>query len=323
MKLLLRPVETAVAVIVLSFSTLVVPAQSLAAAHTLARQGKADAAIAQTRGVLAGSPGNADAHELLCRLSRSIDRFDDAIRECETAVSLQPGNSGFVLELARSYGAKADHAGALTGMRMVGRIRDSFERAAQLDPKSVDALSDLGEFDVEAPSFVGGGLERARAIAAQLRPLSPERADRLTGMIAAKAGDTAAANAAFGEELAVSHSPEAYVDIAVYRKKRKDTAGAAASAVLAIQKDTAHGPDTIDAAQVLMDLHANLDVAEKGLRDYLAHEQVSAVVPAAKVHTMLGRLMQARGDAAGARDQFNQALTLAAGYEPARKALRP
>ena len=59
------------------------------------------------------------------------DHFDDAIHECEVARDLQSGNSSAELELARTYGAKADHAGALTGMRMVGRIRDSFEKAVQ------------------------------------------------------------------------------------------------------------------------------------------------------------------------------------------------
>ena len=59
------------------------------------------------------------------------------------------------------------------------------------------------------------------------------------------------------------------------------------------------------------------------MRDYLADPQVSGVMPGARVHTMLGRLLQARGDTAGARDQFTRALALAASYEPARKALRP
>ena len=300
----------------------VAAAQSLAIAHSLARQGKVDAAAAQARGVLAGSPKSAEAHELLCLLDRSIDRFDDAIRECEAARDLQPNSSPIVLELARTYGSKADHSGALTGMRMVGRIRDTFEHAAQLDPKSIDALSDLGEFYVEAPSLVGGGFDRARAVLAQLRPLSVARADRLAGMIAAKSGDFAAADAAYAAEVAIAHTPESYVDTAVYQRKRKNFTAAEAGAVLAIEKDTAHGPDTVDAAQVLIDLKRNTDAAEKALRDFLAHDQVDLVMPAAKAHTMLGQLFQAGGDSAAAHEQFSQALALAADYDPARKALR-
>ncbi len=316
------PRQIATAVLLLGF-TAAAHTQSLATAHTFARQGKADAAIAQARGVLTASPHNADAHNLLCLLFRSIDRFDEAVHECEAARDLNPGNSTVTLELARTYGAKADHAGALTGMRMVGRIRDNFEKAAQLDPKNVDALSDLGEFYVEAPGIVGGGLDKARSVEIQLRALSPERAHRLAGMIASKAGDTQSADTEFAAAINLTHSPESYVDLAVDKRKHKDWTAAEANAVLAIQKDTAHGPDTIDAAQVLIDIHRSGNIAEQGLRAYLTHEQVSAVVSGARVHTMLGELLQARGDTAGARDQLHQALALAGNYEPARKVLRP
>lgn len=308
-------------VVALLCCSMTASAQTMSAAHALAREGKADAAIAQARGVLTGSPRSADAHELLCLLYRSIDHFDEAVHECEVARDLEPNNSAITLELARTYGAKAEHAGTLTGMRMVGRIRDSFEHAAQLDPKSVEALSDLGEFYVEAPALVGGGLDKARGIAAQLRPLSAERADRLAGMIATKSGDTEAATAAYAQELAVGHTPEAYVDLAVFARKRKDWAAVEANAIAALKRDTAHGADTIDAAQLLIDIKRRPDLAEKALRDYLAHDQASAVMPAARVHTMLGRLLQAEGNAAGAREQFQTALALASTYDAARKAL--
>lgn len=296
-------------------------AQSIAQARALARQGKADAAIAQARAVVTGSPGSFEAHELLCTLYRSVAHYDEAIHECEVASTLQPGSSAAELELARTYGAKADHAGALTGLRMVGRIRDSFEKAAQLDPKSVDALSDLGEFYVEAPGMVGGGVDRARAIVVQLRPLSPARAHRLAGMIAAKSGDTATANAEFAAELASASTPEAYVDLAVYNRKRKQWSAAETNAVLAIQKDTAHGPDTVDAAETLLAIKRSLPTAQQGLQDYLSHEQRAAVLPAAHVHTLLGDVLEAEGNHAAAQQQFQEALTLAADYEPARKAL--
>ncbi len=298
-----------------------VPAQTIAQARALAHQSKADAAISQARAVVAASPRSFEAHKLLCQLFRSINHFDDAIHECEAARDLQSGNSAAELELARAYGAKADHAGALTGMRMVGRIRDSFEKAAQLDPKNIDALSDLGEFYVEAPGLVGGGADKARAIIAQLRPLSPARSHRLAGMLAAKSGDYQTADAEFAAELAAAPTPEAYVDLAVYNRKRKNWAAAESNAVLAIQKDTVHGPDTIDAAENLLLIKRSLPIAQQALLDYLAHDQRSIVLPAAHVHTLLGEILQAQGNSASAQQQFQQALTFAADYEPARKAM--
>ena len=297
-------------------------AQGLAAARSLAHQGKADASIAEAQKVTSATPQNAEAEVLLCKLHGSIDQFDEAIAACEAAHGAQPGNAAYTLELARAYGAKADHAGAFTGMRMVGRIRDNFEAAARQDPKNVDALSDLGEFYVEAPGLVGGGLDRARQLATQLAPLSPARAARLEGMIDAKAGDIAAADTAYARELAVQHSAEAYVDLANYYRKRKLWDQAEQHAVLAIEKDGARGPDSIDAARVLIELKRNRAAAEKALRGYLAHEQMSTVAQYPRVHVMLGQLLQQNGDSAGAQDQFSQALALAGDYNAARKALR-
>lgn len=305
------------------FSSLSVPAsaQGIASARSLAQQGKVDAAIAAAQKAIASGSGNADAQELICKLYSSIDQFDQAIAACEAAHTAQPGNSAYTLELARAYGAKADHAGAFTGMRMVGRIRDAFEAAVRQDPKNVDALSDLGEFYVDAPGLVGGGLDRARQLVSQLAPLSPARAARLEAMIDAKAGDTATADAAYTREISVQHSAEAYVDLANYDRKRKLWDQAEQNAVLAIEKDGARGPDSIDAARILIDLKRNSAAAERALRGYLAHDQTSAVAQFARAHVMLGQLLQQRGDSAGAEDQFQQALALASNYSAARKAL--
>lgn len=300
----------------------VAAAQSLAIARASARQGEADAAIAETRRILAGTPQSAESHELLCLLYGSVDEFDAAIHECEAARDLQPSSSPYVLQLARAYGAKADHAGAFTGMRMVGKIHDNFELAAQLNPKSVEALSDLGEFYVEAPGVVGGGVDKARSIVGRLQPLSAARAHRLAGMIAAHVGDTTMAEAEFAKESGLEHSPEAYVDLANYYRKRKLWDQAAQNAVLAIEKDEKRGPDSVDAARILLEMKRDLPVAQKALREYLAAPQATLVKPAAKVHTMLGQALAETGDHAGAQQQYTAALALARDYAPAKKAMR-
>ncbi len=296
--------------------------QTLSQAKQQAREGKVDAAVASLRNVLSADPRNAEAHRLLCNVYASVDQLDAAIRECESAASLMPDSSSVILDLAHVYGSKADHSGALTGMRMVGKIRSSFERAVQLDGRSVDALSDLGEFYVEAPSIAGGGLDKARALVPRLQAVSPARAHRLAGMIAAKEDNDAAAETEFQAELAVAHSPEAYVDLANFERHRKRYDEAAAAARTAIQKDAGRGGDTVDAAHLLLQMKRDLPVAQDGLRRFLATPHpASRVAPYAKVHTMLGESLQSSGDSNGARAQFSAALALAADYAPAKRAL--
>jgi tetratricopeptide (TPR) repeat protein len=52
-----------------------------------------------------------------------------------------------------------------TALGQASKARQSFEKAVELDPKNSDAVNDLFEFYLEAPGFVGGGLDKAAQIA--------------------------------------------------------------------------------------------------------------------------------------------------------------
>jgi tetratricopeptide (TPR) repeat protein len=288
-------------------------AQSLAAAKADARVGKVDAAIAD----LSALPKTAATHSLLCSLYGSIEKRDAAISECEAALATD-ASSDNALALARTYGDKASHSGALTGLRMVGKIRGNFERAVQLDPNSVEALSDLGQFYVDAPGTFGGGTDKANALVTRLQPLSPARAHRLAGMIAVKAKDDKTAEQEFSAAITAAHTPESYVDLANFYRNHKQPERAGEQAKLAISHDPRHGLDTLDAVAILLDLKLETKTAQDALRAYLATPQ-TGVAAYAHAHVLLGESLRTAGDTAGAQKEFTAALALAHDYEPARK----
>ena len=285
---------------VLLCSALLLPlsvlAQSLAAAKADARLGRVDAALAE----LASSPKSAETHALQCALYGSIEKRDQAVGECEAASAAAPSSSEAALALARAYGDKADHSGV------------------QLDPGSVEALSDLGQFYVEAPGVVGGGLDKARTLIAKLQPLSAARAHRLAGMIAVKAKDEKTAEAEFNAELSAGQTPEAYVDLANFYRNHKQPDRAAEEARLALTHDTHHGPDSLDAAAMLLELKHDTKAADDALRAYLKTPQ-NGVASYARAHVLLGNRLRSEGDTKGAQQEFSAALALAHDYEPARR----
>ncbi|MGI4854419.1 MAG: hypothetical protein ACRYF4_10285 [Janthinobacterium lividum] len=301
---------------VLTCCTVLAGAQSLAIAKKEARSGRVDAAVTALKTI----PRSAQGDALLCALYGSVGQYDQAVVACEAAAADEPSSSTYALALARAYGAKADHAGAITGLRLVGKIRSSFERAVTLDGNSVEALSDLGQFYVEAPGAVGGGLDRARALLPRLKPLSAARTLRLSAMIAAKSKDNEAAEQNYQSELTIAHSPEAYVDLANFYRSRKDWDKAAANAKAAITRDVACGPDVLDAAGILIALRRDLPAAQTALRCYLREPQAE-VASYAKAYTLLGDSLRESGDAAGARTAYQDALALAQDYAPARQGL--
>ena len=297
-------------------ATISAVAELPAGAFANARAGKVDAALAQL-----GPVRTADAASLRCALFASIDQIDKAIDACQAAVAAAPANSDYTLALARIYGAKADHSSAFTGMRMVGKIRSNFEKAVQLNPKGVEALSDLGQFYVEAPGIVGGGSDKAQALVAQLQPLSPARSHRLAAMIAAKGKDDTKAEAEFKAAIASSHSPESYFDLANFYRSRKQFDRAAETAKAAIAADSGHGPDSLDAAALLLEIKRETPAAQAALRAYLGAPQ-TGVASFARAHTLLGESLHASGDKAAGDAEFSAALALAAEYPRARKESR-
>ncbi|MBZ5616977.1 MAG: hypothetical protein LAO23_23515 [Acidobacteriia bacterium] len=91
----------------------------------------------------------------------------------EKAVALDPDNSRFHLWLGRAYGRRAETSNFLFAPRLAIRARQSFETALQLDAGNLEAINDLFEYCLDAPGLLGGGVEKATALANRVRYLDP------------------------------------------------------------------------------------------------------------------------------------------------------
>lgn len=291
-------------------------------ANALLQQGRVDDAAVNLHEILSEQPADAVAHQLLCRVDYSQQIADAAIRECERAVALDPSSSDNQMWLGRAYGYKAAHANPISALNLAVKVRTAFERAVQLDPENVAAMSDLGQYYVEAPSLIGGGLDKAQALAARMMPHFPSQAHRLLARIAEKKNDEAGAEAEFLLAVAVSRTPETYIDLGNFYQRHKQPARMIDALQSGVAADRRKGPALVDAASILTEAHTSPDLAESLLRTYLASPAKTDEAPAFKVHLQLGDLLARRGDSDGAHREYASALTLASNYAPARKAMQ-
>lgn len=301
-------------------------AQALAAdnarANALLQQGRVDQASALLRQSLAEQPGDAFAHSLLCRVYYAQDMADAAVDECEKAVAAAPNDSNTRMWMGRAYGMKAERANPLVAFALARKVRSSFERAVELDPNNVHALSDLGEYYVEAPGIVGGGLDKAQNLANRMRSRFPAQSHRILAMIAEKRNDYAAAEAEYKAAAEAAKTPAAYIDLGSFYQHHHQPDKAMAPLQAAIDADRRSDAALVDAASILTSAQRLPSLAESVLRAYLSSPSKSDAAPAFKVHVQLGNLLAGRGDAAGARREYAAALALASNYAPARKALQ-
>jgi len=92
-------------------------------------------------------------------------RATDAL---ERAVAADPSNAEYFLWLGRAYGRRAETSSPFTAPGQASKARQYFEKAVALDPHNLEALSDLFEYYLEAPGFLGGGMDKAQAVASRI-----------------------------------------------------------------------------------------------------------------------------------------------------------
>jgi Flp pilus assembly protein TadD len=90
----------------------------------------------------------------------------------QQAVAAEPGNSVCHHWLGRAYGRRAETGNPFTALGYASKARQNFEKAVEIDPKNSEAVNDLFEFYLEAPGFIGGGMEKATKIADQIAEMN-------------------------------------------------------------------------------------------------------------------------------------------------------
>jgi tetratricopeptide (TPR) repeat protein len=283
--------------------------------------GRVDEAIHDLQERVVRSDADAESYNLLCRAYFMLEEWDRGIPACERARNLAPQNSLYQLWLGRIYGEKADRVGVFSAAGMAKKVRVSFERAVELDPRNTDALTDLAEFYLEAPGMVGGGKEKARAAADKLMALNPAMSHWIAARIAEKSKNPAEAEREYHAAIAVSHgAAREWVDFAIFLRhaNRLDEMEQALNNLESAPVDRAES--VMDGASILLRTGRDPALAVRLLHRYLTQPVEEG--PAFKAHTMLGELLEKQRDRAGAGQEFRAALALAHGFAPAQQGLK-
>ncbi|HTS26882.1 MAG TPA: tetratricopeptide repeat protein [Bryobacteraceae bacterium] len=209
-------------------------------------------------------------YELIGRNYYMQGEYKKASEAFEKAFAAEPDNSQYALWLARAHGRRAETASPFTAPAQATKARQYFEKAAQLNPRNVEALTDLFEYYLEAPGFLGGGLDKAEAIARQIAAADPAEGHWSLARLAEKRKDNGGAE----EQLrrAIESSPQQVgrlIDLARFLAKQGRMQEVDQSFARA-DKIAPNSPKLIYAKADLYIKHKrNLDVAKGLLKQYL------------------------------------------------------
>lgn len=295
--------------------------QDRKAAERSLLQGRLDDSISMLQRLVASDQADGASYLLLCRGFYADEQIDRAVDACEHAARLMPQDSNVQDWLGRAYGVKADHAGPIEGFKLARKVRAAFESAVALNPHNGAAVDDLSEYYVGAPSIVGGGLDKADALADRSISALPQQAHRIRALTAEKRKDYATAEHEFQAAVDVEKLPNAMSDLGDFYRRRNQDNAAVETLKRCIAANKTKDPALVDAASILNTMHREPQLAAFALQQYLLSNAKTDDAPAAKAHVLLGKTFATMGDSAGARIEFGKALELAANYPPAKKAL--
>jgi tetratricopeptide (TPR) repeat protein len=307
--------------ILCTFSCWLLPARAELSPRQLLAAGHADEAVQTLQQRIERSATDAESHNLLCRAYFMLEDWDRSVSACERARALDPQNSSYHLWLGRAYGEKAARAGFLSAAGLAKKVRVSFERAVELDPKSWEARTDLAEFYIEAPGIVGGGKDKAEAQADALMALNPAMSHWVAARIAEKSKNGVAAEREYRAEIASSHSgSRGWLDLAIFFR-HANRLDEMEQALNSLEFSPVDRPESLmDGGSVLLRAGRNYALGVRLLRRYLASPVEAG--PAFKAHDLLGELLEKQGDLQAAAEQYHAALSLAHNYTRPREDLR-
>jgi tetratricopeptide (TPR) repeat protein len=316
----MKSVKICSALLVFLFA-LVAEAAPLPSFGDLLSSGRIDEAIRLLNTRLSTSPNDAEANHYLSRAYFHLQKWDQAISYGERATSLAPGNAVYYLWLGRAYGEKADSSSFLSAAGLAKKIRANFEKAVELDPGNVDARSDLAEFYLEAPGFMGGGSDKAEEQARQIATTNPARGHWVEARVAEKKKDSAAAEREYNEAFRISGDPSYLLNLASYYRRQNRLNDMETTINKAVNIPSKKSNINYDAATLLQRAGRNLPGAADLLRRYLKGP-LSEEAPAFQAHYRLGSILEKMGDNTGAANEYRIALSLASEFKPAREGLK-
>jgi Flp pilus assembly protein TadD len=131
----------------------------------------------QAISVLNGAPSKGtDEWQLIGQCHFMQGDFGKATDAFEKALALDPRNSELHRWLGNTYGRRAETGSVFTAPGNARKARQYFERAVELDPNNREAVANLFEYYLEAPGFLGGGMDKAESLIRNIGKLSPTAA---------------------------------------------------------------------------------------------------------------------------------------------------
>lgn len=245
------------------------PAAEIGRARELYRQTEYRAALAALKPAESADPA---VWHLAGRAEFGLGEYSKAQSWFQKAAAAEPQRSEHYHWLGKAFGRRAETSSFLTAPKYAVECRKAFEKAVEVNPRHTEAWSDLLEYYLSAPGFLGGGLEKAEKAAARIGELDAVEKHFALARIAEAKNDLAGAEKEWrrAADLAPKQAGR-WNDLARFLARQKRFAESDQAFDRALSAEPAAALKTGYArAETLIEHRRNLPEARKLLDTYLA-----------------------------------------------------
>ena len=214
--------------------------------------------------------GDADALFLTGKSWFMLAEYKRAQEAFEKAVAARPASSDYHHWLGKAYGRRAETSNPLAAPVLATKARGSFEKAVELNPKNAEAINDLFSYYVEAPGFLGGGLDKAATLASRIEALDKAEYHYAMAQIAQKRKEIKTAEFHFRQAFNLApRSLGRALDLAKFLNRQGRAQESEAIFAHAEKLDPASPRLLFERASAYVESKRNLDRAKQLLEQYL------------------------------------------------------
>lgn len=298
-------------------------AQCTPAVQKLLTDQKYDDARAEVQSLVKKNAADDVALQCMGRVYFAMDKSNEAIDWFEKAIKANEKVASHHLWLANSLGDQAGHTNKLKLPFLARRIKSEFDRAAQLDPSSIDARHGLIQFYSQAPGVMGGSMDKAKEQAIEIEKLNAMRGHIEMAALLEREKDLPGAERELTAALgAAPDSNQAYNTLGNFYRRQKRYA----DAVTVYERLLKAKPDAqgahLNIGLILAQSGQSLDRAEHEVKQWLADAPKDAPLQnVGAAHYALGLVYEHQGKTAAAKTEYQAAITINPRNEEAKKAL--
>ncbi len=215
--------------------------------------------------VVKSNPNEAQPNYFLGRITLHFGDYDQAQEYLEKAVQIDGGNIDYHLALAKVYSEKARRASFLAAARWAGKWKAELEKAFAIDPKNLDARSQLIYYYLNAPAIGGGDKDKGQRLAEETIEFDPIRGRLLLAHAFKQSGKIELAVAEYEKVLKLDPKHRASYNNLGYiflKKKNYD------AAELNFKKYVEVAPDDPNAYDSLGDYYSERGKTDEAMAQY-------------------------------------------------------